>query len=70
MKIETNKDLVFVITVILWICCNFIGFAINGQIGSMISNFSWMMILIIMILTKNNYKPFNIWLERKYGRNR
>ena len=62
--IKTNKDLIFTVTVILWLSSNVIGFFIDGNFGTTISNFICIGLFGTMTVIKLKYKKFGLWLEK------
>lgn len=65
--IKKNKDLVFWIFVIIWICTTLIPFFITKDtfLSTVIINPIFIIIAGISVLIKNNNHKFNFWLEKK-----
>ncbi len=65
--IKTNKDLIFWIFVIIWICTTLISFFITKDtfLLTVIINPIFIIIAGISVLIKNNNYKFNFWLEKK-----
>ena len=65
--IKTNKDLIFWIFVIIWICTTLISFFITKDtfLLTVIINPIFIIIAGISVLIKNNNHKFNFWLEKK-----
>lgn len=60
---RTNKDIVFVILITLWLISNITSFILYTSIGITFSNFIWILLLSIMVGFKLLNKKFNNWLE-------
>ncbi len=60
---KTKKDVIFIITVILWITFDIIGFVFYGDMGVGISNLLCIAIFGTMTIIKMSYKKFGLWLE-------
>lgn len=62
---KTNKDLVFSISVIIWLTSNVVSYILYGSDGSFISNILCLSLFAFMTYIKMINKRFGIWLERK-----
>jgi len=62
---KTNKDLIFVLIVWLWILSNLSSFALWQSSGVLISNFVWILITATMVLIKQRSDSFEFWLDKK-----
>lgn len=67
---KTNKDLIFVMCITFWFTSNICSFIYFGSTGVMVSNFSYIIILSMLVLFKMNNKRFNNWLETKIKNNK
>ena len=65
--IRTNKDLVFAITVILWLTSSILCYIVYGDTGVCISNIVCSFLFSIIVLIKLRYRRFSLWLEKKYN---
>ena len=61
--IKNNKDLIFVITVILWLSSNIVGYFIDANFGIAVSNMICIGLFGTMTIVKLNYKKFSLWLD-------
>ena len=62
---ESNKDLVFAVSAILWMISNFTFFFLWGGIGVVLSNFVCIILFGSMLIFKiHNIFGFNDWLEK------
>ena len=62
---KTNKDLIFVLIVCLWMLSNLSSFALWQSFGVLISNFVWILITATMVLIKQRSDSFEFWLNKK-----
>ncbi len=62
---KTNKDLIFAISVILWLSSNILSFIFYKSDGVSVSNFVCIFLFGTMTLIKLKNKKFNSWLEKK-----
>ena len=62
---KTNKDLIFGICVLIWLCSNVLSFIFYKSDGVAISNFVCMILFGTMTFIKIKNKTFANWLENK-----
>lgn len=62
---NTNKDILFTIIIILWLMLGFISNLYFITYGIIINNFIWMLLMVILVIIKNNNK-FEKWLNQKF----
>jgi len=65
--IRTNKDLVFAITVILWLTSSILCYIVYGNVGVYVTHILFTFLFSIILLIKLRHKRFNLWLEKKYN---
>ena len=58
---KTNKDLIFLVVVILYLTSNITSYILFKEVA--LSNFIWIILLATMVLVHKNYK-FGNWLEK------
>jgi uncharacterized protein with PQ loop repeat len=61
----TNKDLIFVISVTIWLLSNILSFIYYNSDGVAVSNFVCILIFGTMTFIKLKNKKFGNWLENK-----
>lgn len=61
----TNKDLIFVISVTIWLLSNILSFIYYKSDGVAVSNFVCILIFGTMTFIKLKNKKFGNWLENK-----
>jgi uncharacterized membrane protein YcaP (DUF421 family) len=59
-----NRDKIFIIIVITWLISNVISYICFKSNGVTISNFSWMILMLILVIFKTKSRKFNNWLEK------
>lgn len=64
--IKTKKDLIFTITVILWLTSNVVGYILDDNFGIAISNMICIGLFGTMIIVKMKYRKFGLWLEKSF----
>jgi hypothetical protein len=63
---NTNKDILFTIIVILWVIFGFINNYYFTDWGLIINNFIWILLMATLIIIKNNNNKFEKWLNQKF----
>jgi uncharacterized protein with PQ loop repeat len=62
---KTNKDVIFAISLLVWLTSNILCSIFFQGIGVMISNFVCILLFSIMTFFKITNKTFGNWLEQK-----
>ena len=62
---KTNKDLIFAISLTLWLSSNILSFIFYKSDGVSVSNFVCILLFATMTLIKLKNKKFNTWLENE-----
>ncbi len=63
--IRTNKDLVFAISVVLWLSSNILGYIIGGDFGTCVSNIICIGLFGTMTVVKLKHRRFGLWLDKR-----
>lgn len=62
---KTNKDIIFVVLVLLWFIAGCVAAIHYGSVGIVVVNMVGCLVMGILILIKNTTK-IGIWMERKW----
>lgn len=62
---KTNKDLIFTISVMIWLFSNILSFIFYKSEGVAFSNFVCILLFGTMTFIKIRSKKFNNWLENR-----
>lgn len=62
---KTNKDLIFTISVMIWLFSNILSFIFYKSDGVAVSNFVCILLFGTMTFIKIRSKKFNNWLESR-----
>lgn len=62
---KTNKDLIFTISVIIWLISNILSFIFYKSDGVAVSNFVCILLFGTMTFIKVRSKKFSNWLENR-----
>lgn len=65
-KRKTNKDIVFLMSVIFWLTSNIICLSVWGEMEMILSNMSCILIFGSMVLIKEKVRAFNDWLNKPF----
>jgi len=60
----TNKDMLFIIMIIIWALVDIVAYFVFGGIGVAIGSLSCITLFSVITMLKVHYKPFSTWLEK------